>query len=53
MKFNPSTPTNVQTLKDGRTIHKSHNGFRYYITDRGVSTQVTEQYYAHAKLLVK
>jgi hypothetical protein len=52
MKFDPSTHTHIQTLKDGRVISKSHNGFRYYIADKKGTTRVTEEYYKHAKELV-
>lgn len=40
----------VIVLKDGRTIYKTHNGFKYFVeTKKGVSTEVTEQYYNQAK----
>lgn len=33
-------------LKDGRTIFKTHNGFKYWITDtKGKTTEVTEGYW--------
>jgi hypothetical protein len=41
----------VIELKDGRTIYKTHNGFRFYVvTKKGVVTETTEDYYNKAKL---
>jgi hypothetical protein len=38
-------------LKDGRTIFKTHNGFKWWLKDqKGSVTEVTEAYYNQAKL---
>lgn len=40
----------VIELKDGRTIYKTHNGFRsYVVTKKGVVTETTNEYYNQAK----
>jgi len=50
MIYNPETKEQVVELKDGRSIHKTHNGFRCYVTSKkGETTKVTEEYYAKAK----
>jgi hypothetical protein len=37
-------------LKDGRTIFKTHNGFKWWVESRkGEITEVTEAYYNQAK----
>lgn len=37
------------SLKDGRKIWKTHNGFKYYVqTKNREVTEVTEQYYQQA-----
>lgn len=37
-------------LKDGRTIFRTHNGFKYWVTHENSPTQeVTEEYYFKAK----
>ena len=36
-------------LKDGRSIFKTHNGFKYYVQSRkGEIIEVTESYYKQA-----
>jgi len=46
MKFDPTIPEQVKELKDGRTIYKTHNGFRCYCKDqRGIVLPVTQDYY--------
>jgi hypothetical protein len=38
--------TSEHKLKDGRTIYRTHNGFRFFLEDKkGKSTQVSESYY--------
>lgn len=50
MKYNPELKEQVVTLKDGRSIHKTHNGFRCFVTSKkGETTPVTDEYYAKAK----
>ena len=37
-------------LKDGRTIFKTHNGFKSFVeTKKGIVTEVTDEYYNAAK----
>lgn len=37
-------------LKDGRTIFKTHNGFRSFVKDsKGKATQISDAYYLKAK----
>jgi hypothetical protein len=37
-------------LKDGRTIFKTHNGFKFFVeSKKGEITEVTEAYYNQAK----
>ena len=41
-------------LKDGRTIFKTHNGFKSFVqTKKGEITEVTSQYYNQTKKLKK
>jgi hypothetical protein len=50
MRYDPEIKEQVVVLKDGRTIHKTHNGFRcFVISKKGETTKVTEEYYAKAK----
>lgn len=36
----------IVKLTDGRTLYKTHNGFKWFVeTKKGVSTEVTESYY--------
>ena len=40
----------VIELKDGRTIFKTHNGFKSFVqTKKGEVTEVTDDYYNKAK----
>jgi len=40
----------ILALKDGRTIFKTHNGFKsFVITAKGKITEVTAEYYNQAK----
>jgi hypothetical protein len=53
MKYNPSTREQEKVLKDGRTIFKTHNGFRAFMTDQhGVTIPITQEYY-HRLLRIK
>lgn len=37
-------------LKDGRTIFKTHNGFKCFVENKkGAITEVTQKYYNQAK----
>ena len=39
----------IVLLKDGRTIFKTHNGFKSFVKDaKGVVTEVTSDYYKQA-----
>ena len=41
----------VIKLKDGRTIFKTHNGFKSWVEDqKGNVTEVTEQYWNQVKV---
>ena len=41
---------NEITLKDGRVIFKTHNGFKYFVqSKKGEVTEVTAEYYNQAK----
>ena len=47
--YNPDTREQVLCLKDGRTIFKTHNGFRAFVEDRkGKVSPVTQKYYLKA-----
>jgi len=40
----------IVELKDGRTIFKTHNGFKSFVeSKKGEVTEVTEEYYNQAK----
>ena len=40
----------IVKLKDGRTLYKTHNGFRAFIVSKkGISTPVTDVYYNKVK----
>jgi hypothetical protein len=42
----------VLKLKDGRTIFKTHNGFKSFVeSEKGKVTEVTNEYYNQAKKL--
>lgn len=42
--------TSDHKLKDGRSIYRTHNGFRFFVVSKkGISTQVTEEYYFKCK----
>lgn len=50
MKFDPTTKESIFKLKDGRTIYKTHNGFKYWVQSPGKeSTEVTAKYYKTIK----
>jgi hypothetical protein len=41
---------NVKELKDGRTIWKTHNGFKCWLQDKkGIVTEITAEYYSNTK----
>jgi len=53
MKYNPSTREQIKELKDGRTIYKTHNGFRAFMVDqKGKVLPITQEYY-HRLLRIK
>ncbi len=48
--YNPETKEQIIELKDGRTIFKTHNGFKSFVKDKkGITTPVTPEYYLKAK----
>lgn len=52
MKHNPNKKESIFKLKDGRTIYKTHNGFKYWL-DAGKGSkhiEVTESYYKTIKV---
>lgn len=50
MEYNPNSREQVVKLKDGRTLFKTHNGFKRFVEDKkGVVTQVTHEYYNTCK----
>ena len=51
MKFNPETPEQVLELKDGRTLFKTHNGFKAFVKKKDEVTAITHAYYNKSKHL--
>lgn len=50
--YNPETREQIIELKDGRTIFKTHNGFKSFVeSEKGEITPITEKYYLKAKRL--
>ena len=48
--YDPNTKEQIHTLKDGRVLFKTHNGFRCFVEDKkGEVTPVTNEYYSKAK----
>ena len=48
--YNPNTREQIQPLKDGRTLFKTHNGFRCFVEDKkGKVTPITNEYYSKTK----
>lgn len=48
--YNPNTREQVIELKDGRTLFKTHNGFKSFVEDKkGNITPVTSRYYLTSK----
>lgn len=44
----------IVPLKDGRTLFKTHNGFKYFVESKNKEvTEVTEDYWNKAKNLRK
>jgi len=42
----------ILVLKDGRTIFKTHNGFKQFVeTKKGEVTEITSEYYDQVKRL--
>lgn len=49
-KYDPNTKEQIVKLKDGRTIYKTHNGFRCFIEDKkGKVVPITDEYYKKVK----
>jgi hypothetical protein len=49
--YNPKTIEQKKTLKDGRVIHKTHNGFKCWVTRKngGEPSEVSQEYYTKVK----
>lgn len=43
--YNPETREQIIELKDGRTIFKTHNGFKCWVEYKDEVVAVTPQYY--------
>lgn len=51
-KYNPETREQIIKLKDGRTIFRTHNGFKSFVeSEKGEITPITDAYYLKAKRL--
>lgn len=47
---NPNDKEQILVLKDGRTIYKTHNGFKSFVeSKKGEVIEVTDKYYDQAK----
>jgi len=54
LNYNPENREQIHNLKDGRTVFKTHNGFKCFLEDKkGKVIPVTEAYYAKAARLKK
>jgi len=55
MIYNPTTREQIFKLKDGRTIFKTHNGFRCFVeSKKGEVSPITQDYFVKAlKLAIK
>ena len=54
MKYNPETKEQIFLLKDGRTIFKTHNGFKCFVeSKKGVVESITSEYFSKALQLTK
>jgi len=52
LNYNPENREQIHNLKDGRTVFKTHNGFKCFLEDKkGKVIPVTEAYYAKAARL--
>lgn len=50
-KYNPNTKEQIMKLKDGRTIYKTHNGFKSWLVDqKGATHSITNEYYSQVKI---
>jgi hypothetical protein len=50
VKYNPETREQIIKLKDGRTIFKTHNGFRCFMeSKKGLVIPIEDEYYKKAK----
>lgn len=49
MKKDVNEREQVIQLKDGRTIFKTHNGFRSFVDNGKKVSQVSDAYYSHVK----
>ena len=48
--YNPETREQIVNLKDGRTLFKTHNGFKCFVEDKKKKvTPVTDAYYLKSK----
>ena len=50
MEYDENARTQEIKLKDGRTLFKTHNGFKRFVEDKkGEITEVTSEYYQKSK----
>ena len=50
MEYNPKSKEQIIELKDGRTIFKTHNGFKSFMKNqKGIIIPITEKYYLKVK----
>ena len=49
-EYNPETREQIINLKDGRTIFKTHNGFKCWLDDSKEVISITQTYYIKVKI---
>lgn len=50
MGYDPNTHEQILELKDGRTIFKTHNGFKSFVKNKkGIVLPITDEYYKQVK----
>ena len=48
--YDPNTKEQIIKLKDGRTIYKTHNGFKCWLEDKNYKKlPITQEYYLKVK----
>lgn len=49
-EYNKNDREQELTLKDGRKLYKTHNGFKSFVeSKKGISIEVTDEYYNTSK----